>query len=626
MTEGEKQTETNLVFLTEGRSKNLISDSEPEKPKIEGVVSIENFQSLYPTGIPVFTEEETISAMKKLGITADELKYPSDGDYAGFPDVAEVRKHVETQLLERRNKKIQLISNVRNLIIKRKSHQDLDTNRPVSEKINHALKEMEERDESRLIKLQQKEIESLIISELMRQKMIKQEQERIESVQQAISKRKEEHMSKINEEVKRRKEKELKVLERIEQREKEIVEKQQQRESEAETRKKAEQEEQRQRRILANQAEIERLKKIDNMKMQLEKQLKEEQAKAALKELEIKKREEDRVMQNQKEQEEHKTQIIKRMSEGKKRAEHNTLRERQLLEEKRNKIFEKEMKAKERLDLFQNKKRQTIESSKKKNYDDSEKHHKIAEKLKQDMENKRESILEKQEKHYEKLAKLQEMKKQKIIQAQEEEEKRIREVIEKREQALKEQAAIQEKLLKKYDEDTERVNLVKKEHEIEILKKAATTRLKTQITEENAKFLQKQKEIMLEDKILEKEEREAKALAKVDLKRRLGQKRKEAMIQSIFKKQTALSEFREILSQGGEPDIEALAKRFNLDIDELRQKVDTKETLSSLPKLKSGPASNNSSPASTMKIESTLESSDKKEAKEQQDVQPEKKE
>jgi len=62
----------------------------------------------------------------------------------------------------------------------------------------------------------------------------------------------------------------------------------------------------------------------------------------------------------------------------------------------------------------------------------------------------------------------------------------------------------------------------------------------------------------------------------MELHRVMAKKRKEASIQTSFKRTEILREFKEFMKEGGEPNLDALAQRFNLDLDSIREKVEGK--------------------------------------------------
>jgi hypothetical protein len=561
------------VFLT---SAHAISQSVPKAQPSGPFISIENFEStLTDSEIPNFTEPATLTAMRKLGLVPKDLCKVTDKSVSDFPDLPEVRAHVKETIEKRRQMRISQIKEIREAILSERQVETV-SEEPVFDdsKITAEMKEREERENRRIERMQQKEIESLIISELTRQKILRQELERQAQFQRALAEREAETKKRLAEDAARRKEKEQRVIARIEAKDKEALAKQRENERQAEERLKQEEEE---RRKLAREkaaAEQERLRKAAQRREDVEEQLKKEQRAARQKEMELAKRDADRAKKNLEDTQKARAERQERLIQTKQRLADAAEREQEMLERKRKELLKKEAEARQRLASFQARKKAAILEQQEKIKAETLKHLEYSKKLEEDEQKKNLAILTRQAAHEERLQKVFSEREQRIHQAKMAEKERIATVAERR---AKSEASLSDLCQKMEVEDAEveeRVKQIRHENKIERLKKIAERQLLLRTMDENAKALERKREFENAEILRKKMEREKKALLLMELQRVLGKKRKEAALQSQFRRTEVLSEFKEFLKEGGEPNLEALATRFNLDLEEIKKKVE----------------------------------------------------
>lgn len=104
----------------------------------------------------------------------------------------------------------------------------------------------------------------------------------------------------------------------------------------------------------------------------------------------------------------------------------------------------------------------------------------------------------------------------------------------------------------------------------------AERNLKLRFAELNLNENERRKENENSEKVKQKESREEKAEAFMRMKAALAKKRKEASIKNSNIRKQVMEECDEVMKKGGSLDLTGLAKRFDLDLDELKKMVDEK--------------------------------------------------
>lgn len=67
----------------------------------------------------------------------------------------------------------------------------------------------------------------------------------------------------------------------------------------------------------------------------------------------------------------------------------------------------------------------------------------------------------------------------------------------------------------------------------------------------------------------------------MQLNESLSKKRRESSIQTTFKRTEIINSFKEFMKEGGNPDVEELAKKYNIDIESLKKRVNAKPSSNS---------------------------------------------
>ena len=129
---------------------------------------------------------------------------------------------------------------------------------------------------------------------------------------------------------------------------------------------------------------------------------------------------------------------------------------------------------------------------------------------------------------------------------------------------------------KKDREASERIAMIKKQNEIKRLNKIADQLLLQKSMEDNSRALERKRQYEQEEIVKKKQEREQKALMKMQLNESLSRKRRESSIQTTFKRTEIVNSFKEFMKEGGNPDVDELARKYNIDIESLKKKVEGK--------------------------------------------------
>jgi hypothetical protein len=278
------------------------------------------------------------------------------------------------------------------------------------------------------------------------------------------------------------------------------------------------------------------------------------------------------------------------MDESKRRLIEAAEKEQQILEQKRQDLLMRERKAQERFTEFQREKRAQLQKQQEKVQADAVKHHAVAEHLADLQQKKKEQILATQAGHSLRISKVLSERNARISKAKQDELARINAVNERRVQSQMSTAQLAKQVEQEDEETARRVAKIKHDSQVNRLKRIADRQLLIRIMDENAKALERRKAYESAEMIRKKVEREKKAMLLVELQQAFGMKRKAASIRTMFKRNDVRQEFREFLKEGGAPNLEALAERFNLDLDALKQKVEAGPRATLAPATDDAPA------------------------------------
>ncbi|OHT03196.1 hypothetical protein TRFO_29505 [Tritrichomonas foetus] len=64
-----------------------------------------------------------------------------------------------------------------------------------------------------------------------------------------------------------------------------------------------------------------------------------------------------------------------------------------------------------------------------------------------------------------------------------------------------------------------------------------------------------------------------------ELNKSLGKKRRETSIQTTFKRTEIINSFKELMKEGGNPDIEELARKYDIDLESLKARIDGNDSI-----------------------------------------------
>ena len=206
------------------------------------------------------------------------------------------------------------------------------------------------------------------------------------------------------------------------------------------------------------------------------------------------------------------------------------------------------------------------------------KHQEIAQSLADKEAKRKETILEEQGKHDERVQKLIEERQKRIRAAQKAELERISAVAERKSKNNANDNELQEKMEKKDQEAAQRIADMRRQNEIKRLNNIADQLLLQKTMEDNSKALARKRQYEQEEIARKKQEREQKALRQMQMNQNLGKKRREQSIQTTFKRTEIINSFKEFMKEGGNPDVEELARKYNIDLESLKSKVEGKSS------------------------------------------------
>jgi hypothetical protein len=99
-------------------------------------------------------------------------------------------------------------------------------------------------------------------------------------------------------------------------------------------------------------------------------------------------------------------------------------------------------------------------------------------------------------------------------------------------------------------------------------------KLKAQVQAESAGRALKVRQVHMEEKGKEERDRQVKATSFIQHQRELAIRKRDEKTKMDFQRDAILSEFREQLRRGGQLNVDELAKKYGIDIEELRRRVE----------------------------------------------------
>jgi hypothetical protein len=546
-------------------------------PTADGEIGILNFQDRYgDNSLPVFTEDETVEAMKRLFIEPKMLVGPKEADFDAMklPDFPDVRKKVGSMFEKRRRSLINEIINERELVFAERRRGQI-ASRPGSrvEAQREGQKNAEQTALERIETLQRREVEMLIVAELVREQNAQDDRERQErrerQMQEALAEIKKRQLA----DKEKRAAKTASLVSRIQERERGLAELQRQQNEEVE---KAQ--------LLLAEQKVKRLR--DMAEADLERQ---RRAQAMREELDRRSEEQKRqIMQRQKEQAAHELLLLQRRADKirelqernqrimeEQKAKHALSQQRSLeaLEERKRAMQQKEAEVQERYGALIKRRDEAAQSLRDKNQSRVERNQQARTAVAHYRDERMRALAFKDTRDQERRDAI--AAKRLERQSQEREMERAkREQIERQKQSrAEEKRKKDEDIERSLEEDRQRLSEVAKRKADDLAKRMAIQRIRDQFRDESADRRANQHRFKREKRGEECQEREAQAIEYVQGVRTLALKKQDHVAALTFKKQDVLHQFRELILRGGRLDIDKLGLRFNIDVDYLREKV-----------------------------------------------------
>lgn len=531
-------------------------------------------------GPPKFTESFTIDAMNRLGITPEELIQLTEEEKKSIPGDEKVRQQIINEFERRRIDAVEQIKEKREeLLIQTQRQNQFDLKYRSARRPSTAT--LVEQEFSKIKRAQKKEIERIIAAELVRRESILKETKRQQTIEQNLKLQAETKQKKYEEEQQKRQQREQKVQERYKLREMEIAEQQKQQIEKEERRQQREIERDKIRKAeFARQSQLKemKLKKFHDDRILAEQieQKKRDERSVLLKqrELRLMKQKEDELAQLK----EHNRALMEKAVE---RLNLTHKREKEEIERKTAKMIENENNVQKRLDQQKKQKMLSLIETRKKNEERLQRSLLLTKKLEEEDMKKKEKLQIRNDQAVERYHQIVKDREKKAELARLDNEEKTMKMFEKKRKAdqLEQQKLIQfeEKMAIKAAKFEE----VKKMQEQELKNKNAFQWMKQKIGEENNGRLQRRIEYEnhLATQLLNK---------KMSVVERIQQDRQDeirlvAMKSSQLqrKKDLILEEVRKMTNKNGELNIEMLAAKFDIDIEEVRKKYIYRKPISS---------------------------------------------
>jgi hypothetical protein len=543
-------------------------------PTATGEISILNFEADFGDDrLPVFTESATIEAMDRLCIAPKTLVRPTNADFNAMqlPDDSAVRARVARLYEKRRNAHISEIIAERECVFaeRRCGGSSADS----GDSLAATQKMAEQTAIERIEWMQRREVEMLIVAELIREQTAQDDRDR--------DLRRSQQQREAMEQVRRRQEadkerravKRAVLMQRVQDREKELAEMQRRQNEQIERsqRQLAEQKAKRLREMA--DADIERQRRALSQREQLERLAEEEKKKIIVRHKEQAAHERAMIARR--------VEHLKEISERNQRTfeEHRARftaaqqRTAQAVEERRKAMEQREAQAVERYDVLTKNRELTALALKTKNQMQVQRNQQAKSAIAHQKEERIRAIVFKDTKDQERRDAI-EAKRVERYKHEREIEREKREHIEQENRSrLEEKRLRDEEYEKRLEEDQHRLVNVAKRREDDAAKRAAIQKVKDQFRNECAERKATQHRLERERKAREAREREGRAVQYVAGIKDLALKKRGQVTAMTFKKEDLLRQFRELLSRGGRVDIERLAKKFHIDLDFLRERI-----------------------------------------------------
>jgi hypothetical protein len=544
-------------------------------------VSILNFEDGSDAPIPEFTEPATLAAMHRLAITPSMLSKPMEKDLATYGDDQNSRRQAEALLNNRRRAFIEQVKAERERLLTRSTPTTRSTT--ASRESRSEDFEAQEREAvARIERLQQKEIESAIFIELKRERDQRKAEEMREIQAERQKRLAEEQQAKQQESVEKRRHKDELLLQRVAEKQAEMDE-MRRRQDEIAARNQQMLEQRRveeQRRV--SDADKDRMQKAERQRQMIEAQRREERRKIAER-LKIQEQREAYMQQRRTEQLDmlrernavKATQISERFATSQEKA-------RKEFEEQRRQLARREMESQLRLEKLINERDLQSQRQHDRNAAQVTRHHAAAEELQRGRESRLAELAVRDADSEERRRLILEEKTEKQKATSAAHAAKTVKVAEQKDKQEQDRATRNEEAVEKWARDDQHTADAKARNQRQIENQAKLQKLRSDLQEENAARIATVRQMQLEEKQEESDERQRRAHEYVENQILLAWKKRDARTQLDFKKAAMLSEFREEMKRGGKIDLDELSRRFGVDIAEMRRRLEESDKPASI--------------------------------------------
>jgi hypothetical protein len=515
-----------------------------------------------------------------------------------YPDFPDCRRKIESLFLRHRDVLINQIIDEREVVLSENrnrssslSGQSADPN--YAEEHAAAIERIE--------KLQKREIEQLIVAELIRERTMREEiavREKLEARQRELA---EEVRQRQAADCERRNAKREVLLGRQRERERELADLRRQQEEQIEKNRRAIEEMKAKRMKDMAEADIQRQKKAEAQREALDRQLEEEKKAIVAKQKEQAIREREMQMRRIEKLNEMKERNQRIREEQRERFAISQQRVLQQFEERKKAIQLKEVAAKGRYEVII------------KNRDDLSRQVRARSQMQLERNQMAKITVEKQREEHIRAIVFKDTKDQErrdAIMA-----KRIERFAREREIELEKKEHIERQRQSRLEERKKKVELFEKKQEEseksveaalktkadELTKKVAIQKVLDKLRDDAADRMAKQHQAKRKRQGETAAQREARAIVYVEQERELALKKRDAATLLDFKKEATIHEFRELMKRGGNLNIEALAKRFDIDLEYLRHRVEESKRAKTVDSGQSRRTSRSGSPSQESK-------------------------
>jgi hypothetical protein len=567
---------TGGVFVTEGRTDSMSSAPSEQPPPFEDscdLISILNFEDRCGDAIPAFTEPATLTAMYRLAIEPSMLAKPSEKELAIYGDDESSRRQAETLLENRRLSFIDQIKVARERYLSRRTTQQRAAS--ASPESGEPDYEAQQREAMlRIERMQKKEIEQIILTELKRER----DQRKADELRQAQEERQRKLALEIQEkqqaDAERRHRKDQVLMQRVAEKQAEMENlRKKQDEATYRTQQLLEQKRAEEQKRLSD-ADKERQLKAQKQRELAERQRQEETRRIVAR---LKSQEQREAYMQQRRIEQ--LDILRqrnavKASEIRERFALSQEKAKRKVQEQIDQLARREVQSQLRIEKMVAERDQMSQRQHAKTAAQVERHHTAAESLKMQREQRLAELANRNSDYEQRRQLILNEKAEKLRANSVAHEAKTVKIAEQKQKQEQDQEQKNNETKKKWQREEELVEEAKARNQKQLQNQVNLQNLRDNLQRENASRMAKIRQIEIEEKQQESLERQRRAQKFVDSQTELAWKKRDEKTRLDFKKAAILSEFREELKRGGKIDVNELSRRYDLNIDELRRRVE----------------------------------------------------